>query len=156
LLAFLDVAGRYPADPQRLPDTLAKIGRAAKHMLRLTGELLDAARFESGEIPIQPQEADLAALVRAAIERQADSELVDAVLPDRPVKAAFDGIRIDQILDNLLTNALRHTAPGTRVQVTLAREGERALVRVRDHGAGIAPDERSRLFAAFYQTPRGR
>ena len=156
ILVFLDLARRYAGDPQRLGDTLAKIERATRHMLRLTGDLLDAARFETGEIPIDPQEGDLAARVQAAIERQAEPASIDAQIPDVPVIARFDETRIDQVLDNLLSNALRHTAQGTRVTISLAREGSSVVVRVRDHGAGIAPDERARLFAPFYQTPRGR
>lgn len=156
ILVFLDLARRYSADPQRLGDTLAKIERAARQMLRLTGDLLDAARFETGEIPIDPHDADLAARLQAAIERQAGAGSIDAEIPDVPVRARFDEDRIDQVLDNLLANALKHTSPGTRVTVTLTREGGDVVVRVRDRGAGIAPDERARLFKPFYQTPRGR
>jgi PAS domain S-box-containing protein len=156
ILVFLDLARRYSTDPQKLGETFNKIERAAKQMLRLTADLLDAARFESGEIPVDPAEADLAAGVIAAVERQAGSDLIDAEVPDAPMMVRYDEARIDQVLDNLLANALRHTAKGTRVVVSLTGEGGRAVVRVRDHGPGIAADERARLFAAFYQTPRGR
>ena len=156
ILVFVDLARRNVADRGRLEDALAKIERAAQRMLRLTGDLLDAARFESGEIPIDPREADLTAHVRDAIARQSEAASIDVHLPGEPVRARFDEDRIDQVLDNLLANALKHTGPGTRVTVTVTREAGNAVVRVRDRGAGIAPDERARLFAPFYQTPRGR
>lgn len=156
ILVFVDLARRNVSDPKRLEEAVAKIERAAQRMLRLTGDLLDAARFEAGAIPIEPVDADLAARVREAIARQSAAEKIDAVLPDAPVRARFDEDRIDQVLDNLLANALKHTSPGTRVTVTVAVDAGSAHVRVRDRGAGIAPDERARLFAPFYQTPRGR
>jgi signal transduction histidine kinase len=156
ILVFVDLARRNVADPRRLEDALAKIERAAQRMLRLTGDLLDAARFEAGEIPIDPTGADLTAHVRDAIARQSEAEKIDADLPDEPVRARFDEDRIDQVLDNLVANALKHTGAGTNVAVALTVEGGNAVVRVRDRGAGIMPDERARLFAPFYQTPRGR
>jgi signal transduction histidine kinase len=156
ILVFVDLARRSVTEPKRLEDALAKIERAGQRMLRLTGDLLDAARFETGEVPIAPRDADLAVRVREAIARQSEPEKIEAQLPDGRILARFDEDRIDQILDNLLSNALKHTSPGTRVTVTLTVEGGNAQVRVRDRGAGIDPNERARLFAPFYQTPRGR
>ncbi len=156
ILTAVQLARRHVGDRDRLTVDLERIERESQRMLRLTRDLLDVARFETGEIPVERREEDLAAHVRAAVERQQDSARIDVLLPAAPVRTRFDPDRIDQVIDNLLTNALRHTAEGTRVEVVVAVEGDEILLRVRDRGAGIAPDERARLFAPFYQTPRGR
>ena len=156
VLAFVEAARRHTGDPVRMGETLDKIERAAQRMLRLTTDLLDAARFETGRVPISPRTADLAARVRASIARQPDPALFALTPPAGPVTATFDEDRIDQVLDNLLANAAKHTADGTRVDVRLDASDREILVYVRDRGAGISPDERAKLFAPFYQTPRGR
>ena len=143
-------------DPTRADESLAKIERQCQRMLRLIGDLLDVARFETGAIPITPVAGDLAERVREAVARQNVDVRIALELPDGPVRLAFDVDRIDQVLDNLLSNALRHTAVDAGIVVSLSTEGAGALVRVRDRGPGIAPDERARLFTPFYQTPRGR
>src|SRR5207248_5482291 len=101
-------------------------------------------------------EGDLAERVRSAIARQPNSERIRLDLADSVFSTKFDADRVDQILDNLLSNALRHTTPGTDVEVRLRRESDALVVREVDHGRGIAADELTRLFQPFYQTPRGR
>lgn len=155
ILAAVQLARRHVGDAERLRSDLERIERESERMLRLTRDLLDVARFETGRIPVDLSEGDLGAQVRAAIERH-DRARVDARLPAEPVRVRFDADRIAQVLDNLLANALRYSAPGTKVEVGVATEKDEVLVRIRDRGRGIAPDERARLFTAFYQTPRGR
>jgi len=156
ILALVQLARRLARkEPDRALKALDDIERQSQRMLRLVRDLLDVTRFESGEIPVTPASGDLVAAVRAAIERQPEQARFAMRVPDA-VSAEFDADRIDQILDNLLSNAVRHTAADTNVDVHLAAEGDEIVVRVTDHGAGIGADERARLFRPFYQTPRGR
>jgi signal transduction histidine kinase len=155
IVAAVQLARRHMGIPERLNIDLGRIEHQSERMLRLTRDLLDVVRFESGEIPVQQREEDLAEHVRAAVDRQEDAQ-IDLRLPTDPVRIPFDPDRIDQVIDNLLANALRHTAAGTRVEVTIVVEDDEVRLRVRDRGVGIPPDDRARLFAAFYQTPRGR
>ena len=67
-----------------------------------------------------------------------------------------DPERIAQILDNLLNNAVKYSAPGTPIEVALTTVGREAQVRVRDHGVGVPADECDRLFAPYYRTSRTR
>jgi PAS domain S-box-containing protein len=158
ILGFVQVARRVASsDPDRAIRALADIERQCHRMLRLIQDLLDVARFETGTIPIILTVGDLTTRLRSAIERQPTRDLVDLIAaPLEPLDLSFDEDRIDQVLDNLLSNALRHTSPGTNVDVSLNVDDREAVVRVRDRGHGIAPDERARLFTPFYQTPRGR
>jgi signal transduction histidine kinase len=99
---------------------------------------------------------DLRERVRSAVERQSGAGGLTVIGPSEPIVVPFDADRIDQVLDNLLSNALRHTRAGTDVDIALSVDRREAVVRVRDRGRGIEPDERAKLFTPFYQTPRGR
>ena len=157
ILGFVQLARRQlGGDTERTLRTLADIERQCLRMVRLIHDLLDVARFETGAIPVAPTPGDLRERVTLAVERQAADGRVTVDVPATEVPARFDADRLDQVLDNLLANALRHTRPGTSVDVTLRVEGREALVRVRDHGDGVAPEEQARLFTAFYQTQRSR
>lgn len=157
ILGFVQLARRFAKnEPDRIAKTLDDIERQCRRMIRLVQDLLDVARFESGAIPITPADGDLAESVRRAVERQPSSDRIQVDLPRESARAMFDNDRVDQILDNLLSNAIRHTEPETIVEVRLRRERDEYVVRVIDHGDGISPDERARLFQPFYQTPRGR
>lgn len=157
ILGFVQLARRIaPKDPERAIRILDDIERQTQRMTRLVRDLLDVARFESGVIPVQPSRGDLAAAVRSAVTRQPSTTRIALDLPDVPLTATFDADRVDQVLDNLLSNAIRHAAPGTNVDVRLATEGSEAVLRVTDHGGGVAADELPRLFRPFHQTPRSR
>jgi len=157
ILGYTQMAQRQiDRDPQRALRTLAEIERQTLRMVRLVHDLLDVARFESGVVPVTPTLGDLSHHVRVGVERHSAEGKIVLQGPDGALRALFDADRVDQIIDNLIANALRHTTPGTSVVVKLAVEGTEAIVRVVDQGAGIVPDEQARLFTPFYQTPRGR
>ena len=157
ILGFVQLARRLSVkDPARALRVLDDIERQSRRMIRLVQDLLDVARFETGEIPVHPQPGDLAESVRAAVARQPDGERIGLVIGDGSFVTRFDADRVDQVFDNLLSNAIRHTAPGTRVEVRVDAEHDEIVVRVTDHGGGVSPDELPRLFRPFYQTPRSR
>ena len=157
ILGFVQLAKKMIAkEPERAARTLDDIERQTRRMIRLVRDLLDVARFESGVIPVIPEPGDLAKHVRDAVERQPNRERFNLAIAEEPLSAFFDADRVDQILDNLLSNAIRHTAPGTGVGVRLTQESGELVLRVTDHGGGVADEEKARLFRPFYQTPRGR
>jgi signal transduction histidine kinase len=113
--------------------------------------MLDIARLSTGRMSLAPEPTDLAVLVREVTERlQEDLAARVEVKVDAPeqLHGSWDRFRIEQVLTNLLTNALRHGA-GRPIEVELTRSGERAVVRVRDHGDGVAPQDRERIFDRF-------
>jgi len=157
ILGFVQLARRAtPRDPDRVAAALVDIERQCRRMLRLIQDLLDVARFETGMIPIDATSRDLRERLQSAVERQPTGDQLHIDAPPDPVLVPFDADRIDQVLDNLLSNAIRYTRPGTKVDIVLSGEASEVLVRIRDRGRGIEPDERARLFTPFYQTPRGR
>jgi two-component system, OmpR family, phosphate regulon sensor histidine kinase PhoR len=157
ILGFVQLARRQlEGDRGSALVSLDAIERQCVRMVRLIGDLLDVARFETGAIPLDPRPTDVAAMVRAAAERNVERDRIVVDLPEGAVQARIDPDRIDQVLDNLLSNAVRHTAPDTKVSVSLRRGAGEVTLRVTDRGPGIPADEQARLFKPFYQTPRGR
>jgi signal transduction histidine kinase len=94
----------------------------------------------------------LAPLVeRVAAAHQQDGRAVDLAL--QPVTASVDAAMVERIVDNLLTNALKHTPPGTHVALTLEQRGADVLIAVDDRGPGVAPEHRDSIFDLFRRGP---
>lgn len=132
------------------------IERQSKHLTRLVNDLLDLSRVASGKIVLKPQSIDLDDVVRQSLEvvhELASKQQVSIELRRSPVPLPVhvDPVRADQIITNVLTNAIKYTPNGGHVIVTLEREGEEALVRVRDDGVGIAADRIGTIFELFAQ-----
>jgi signal transduction histidine kinase len=129
--------------------------RNVGRLLAMIDELLSYSRFESGAVKLERRPLDLASVARQVVESafaargpQVNLHLdVEANLP--PVDA--DGARIAQVLDNLVTNALKFTPGNGRVEVRLWRDGGEVVAEVADTGIGIAREEQQRIFDRFYQ-----
>ena len=145
-------------DAQR--DALGRIARAQQHLLRLINEVLNLARVESGrvEYTIEPMSvADVVATVTPLLEPQiAAKSLALAVSTPAGLRARGDRDKVQQILINLLTNAVKFTPSGGRVTIEAARDDAGCvLVRVADTGIGIGSNERERIFEPFVQAESG-
>jgi signal transduction histidine kinase/HAMP domain-containing protein len=146
-------------DSETLPEEharhLAVVERNAQRLLRLVGDLLFAAQVESGSLLLVPGAVDLAQLARDAVElarpraEDADIALTLEVVPVPPCLGDRD--RLAQVLDNLVSNALKFTAPGGRVGVRLTARDGRAQIEVHDTGVGIPEEDIPRLFDRFYR-----
>lgn len=152
---LLDEAGDRLAEEHR--EFLATIISSSQFMLGLIDELLDISQIESGELTLNLQPVDPAAMAahnvalnRLLAERkQIALELhCQAGLPD----LMLDRNKMDQVLNNLISNAVKFSQPGTRVGVTLERAEGGVLLSVRDQGPGIPQDEQDRLFQPFART----
>src|SRR5881628_2161541 len=131
ILAVAQVARRAVLkEPDRAAKALDDIERESKRMIWLVRDLLDVARFETGVIPVVLADGDLAMAARNAVERQPERARFTVSVPAGVGSASFDADRVDQVLDNLLSNAIRHTAPGTTVEVRIAQEKDEVIVSV--------------------------
>jgi signal transduction histidine kinase len=148
-----------PFSAERLPAMIERDQRQIQNMVRLIDDMLDVTRLRSGALSIQPRPVDLAALARGVVESLAQQ--AEAVGPpielDAPlaVEGVWDEFRIEQVLTNLLTNALRYGGGGL-VEVEVKQLGAFALMSVRDHGIGIAPEDQARIFEQFERTDDSR
>ncbi|MNN28590.1 Sensor protein SrrB [compost metagenome] len=114
--------------------------------------MLDVSRIRTGKLSIRPEHFDLAHLVADVIEgfSQQVSEAESTLSFDapQPVVGTWDQYRIEQVIANLLTNALRYGAKSP-IDVRVYIEGNRACVDVLDHGIGISPENQQRIFQQF-------
>lgn len=137
----------------------AVMERQVVHLVRLVDDLLDVSRITRGRIELRKESVDLGAMVRHTIEinqpylTERRHEL-NVTLPATALLIEADAIRLEQILSNLLNNAAKYTDPGGRIGVSVAREGEQAVVRIRDNGVGIAAELLPRVFDLFTQGTR--
>lgn len=131
------------------------VGRNVERVRALAADLLDAARIDAGRLRVEPRAMDAAEAVRSAVTAHADMAKAAGVTLHAggkgPVPTHADPQRVAQVLDNLVANALRFTSPGGRVDVEARREGNAAVLEVRDNGAGIAAAGLARLFQPFTQ-----
>ncbi|HKU41720.1 MAG TPA: ATP-binding protein [Polyangiales bacterium] len=134
---------------------VAILRRQTKHLTRLVDDLLDVARVTSGKIVLRPERLDLrAALQRClnALPPDATREITLRELPqDAPVWVHADPVRLEQVITNLLNNALKYTGAGGMVEVSASVEQREAVLRVRDTGVGLAPEMVEHVFDLFTQ-----
>ncbi len=129
--------------------------RNADRLLRLVNDLLFVARFEAGELELHPTELDLAAVVRQSVEESGPRaaaggvELTCEASAASPVQA--DKGRMFQLVDNLVSNAIKFTPEGGDVRVSVTPVNGVVRLEVADTGVGIAPEEQDRLFERFFR-----
>jgi len=143
----------------RLPAMIERDQRQIRNMVRLIDDMLDVTRMRRDALSIRTQPVDLAALARAVVEnlRQQAEAAGSAITLEAPagLHGVWDEFRIEQVLTNLLTNALRYGS-GKPVEMVVQPVGEMARVSVRDHGIGIAPEDHERIFEQFERTESSR
>jgi PAS domain S-box-containing protein len=133
------------------------VERQVKHLARLVDDLLDVSRITQGSIRLRKEVLDLGTIVQRAVEGtrpiiESRAHTLSVQLPTEPVRLEADPTRLEQVISNLLNNAAKYTMPGGHVWVTASREGEEAVVRVRDSGIGVPPDVLERVFEPFVQS----
>jgi signal transduction histidine kinase len=127
------------------------IDRQAQHLSRLVDDLLDLARITSGKITLRRRPVDLRKVAKRCLAVYEENSRHELVLDAESAVVAGDPTRLEQILDNLVGNAVKYTPPGGRIEVTVRRNSGSAVLAVRDTGIGIAPDLLPRIFDLFAQ-----
>jgi signal transduction histidine kinase len=135
---------------------LKVVDRNSVRLLELVGDLLLLAQIDAGRFELELDEVDLFEVVKESIEACrpiADAREVELVASIGPLPPLLgDRARLSQVLDNLVSNALKFTPSGGRVNVTLTAGAESALLEVADTGLGIAADEQPLLFKRFFRS----
>jgi signal transduction histidine kinase/DNA-binding NarL/FixJ family response regulator len=131
------------------------IGRQAQHLSRLVDDLLDVGRVVTGKIVLERRAIDFCDLIRRTTtvfcERESEHEFE---VSTTPVWIEGDPVRIEQIVTNIVGNAVKYTPPGGKIGVSLAIEGDEAVLRVQDTGFGITADLLPHVFDLFVQGER--
>ncbi|MBZ4421747.1 ATP-binding sensor histidine kinase [Myxococcus sp. RHSTA-1-4] len=148
-----------PSLPESLASPVQSAERQMQRLTRLVGELLDVSRIQSGRLHLNLEEVDLAALVREGAERFQEG-LEQAGCPLRlraegPVVGRWDRTRLEQVVTNLLSNALKFGA-GKPIEVTVEEREGRARLVVRDYGIGISAERLPHIFGRFERAVSAR
>jgi signal transduction histidine kinase len=151
-----------PSQPAT-PEVISRVSRTARmqirRLTRLIDELLSVSRLQEGQVPFQLEEMDLAAVTRDVAEYFSE-ESARAHSPvilhaETPVIGRWDRTRLEQVITNLLANALKF-GNGQPIELSVTGEGGFALLTVRDRGIGIAPDRLPHIFGRFARAVSSR
>ena len=135
------------------------IERSARRMAAMLGDLVESARLESGQVRLNCQPLDLRQHLQDLKDRLAGAmptERITLVASEDVPSVLADVDRLERVLGNLLSNALKYSPGDTPVVVELARRGSEVVVTVSDRGPGIAPEELPHLFERYYRARRAR
>jgi signal transduction histidine kinase len=144
--------------PQQV-ESVRRIQRSQRHLLRLVEDVLSFAKVEAGKIAMEIVEVKLHAQLEQAMELTASEMRMKNITCtyggcDPALAVSADGERVQQVVVNLLTNAMKYTAPGGRVTLSVSPNGNEVDVVVRDTGVGIPADQLERIFEPFVQLPQ--
>ncbi len=162
-LAPMRTALHIVGNPEATPELVTRGREIAEHqvthMARLLDDLIDVSRIGEGAIELRRETVDVASLIVSAVQR------VRPLVQERQLELTVDRIegslfvdadptRLEQVLNNLLTNAAKYTDPGGHIGVSADREGSTAVLRVRDTGIGVDAPMIPRIFDLFVQAER--
>jgi len=143
---------------EKQADLLQAAREDCERLQDIVDDLLDLARIQAGKVEVQPAAISAKSLVEGALANrsaaasaariQLAAELGEPVLP-----VLADAERISLVLDNLIGNAVRHSAPGSAVIVRARPQHDSVRFEVEDHGHGIPPEYRQRIFEKFFRVP---
>jgi len=142
--------------PPKLAWARDVIGRQADHMARLIDDLLDVSRIVQGKVTVKPEQLDLAGLVERSVESSmprvtAREQILEIDLPTQVVHLEGDGVRLAQVLSNLINNASKFSPPRSRIQLSARMADEEVRISVKDEGSGISPEFLPHIFELFAQ-----
>lgn len=148
-------------DPAVAGDFLGRMNAEADRLAQMAEELGELSRIEGGQVSLKKEPVDLPDLLAGVLDRlraqaeRAGLRLETRIDPGLPCVTADRG-RLEQVLVNLVHNAIKFTAPGGRVSVTASADSQHLTVSVSDTGVGISADDLPRVFERFYKADRAR
>ena len=159
ILSAVEVLRLAPVEADVTTTARGVIERQVLHMKRLLDDLLDVSRVSQGKISLNREVIDLGSTLLQAVE------VSRPLLAEKQQRLSLNGvaaaIRVDadsarlvQIFGNLLNNAAKYSEPGGAIEVNLSVEGDEAVIKVRDHGVGMAPELLEHAFDLFVQDVR--
>ena len=143
--------------PEDVREFLVVIDQQSARLARLVEDLLVVSRIDAGEVTLDPAEVDLPAVLMDTVQGLGEQagQVHMRLSYDLPRSAWVDANRLDQVLRNLLHNAMKFSPEGPPVVLSASAEGpwdgQEVVISVADHGIGIAPEEQTRIFHRFHE-----
>ncbi|HZT97973.1 MAG TPA: ATP-binding protein [Chloroflexota bacterium] len=159
LRGVIETLQRQQLDGPALERAYAMMDRQVVHMSRLVDDLLDVSRIARGLVELSKEPVNLVEVADQAVEMampaiEGRGHELSLTLPRKPLRVEGDATRLTQVIFNLLNNAAKYTDPRGKIWLTVERDTEQAVLRVRDNGTGMKPDLVPRVFDLFIQGER--
>ena len=158
ILRITAKAEKGPADLAKLASRVQGVDKQLGRLTELVDALLDVSRAAAGQLQLRLEDVDLDAVVRAVVERLKDDVasahcslsliVTESTESKAPIFGRWDRLRLDEVITNFLSNAIKYGA-GKPIQVRLSATEATATIEVEDHGIGISADDQQRLFERF-------
>jgi PAS domain S-box-containing protein len=159
LRSSLEIVKRLATAPPSASAALEIMDRQLSHLVRLVDDLLEVSRITRGQVELRREQLRLDAAIHSAIETsepliRAGNHRLIVSLPDEPLMLDADPVRLAQIFGNLLNNAAKYSDKGGQIEIAARRDGDAALVTIRDSGDGIPSEQFAKLFQIFTRGER--
>jgi signal transduction histidine kinase len=154
-----DVLSGPAVTSDRLSSLNGVIRRQVTSLDRMVGDLLDSSKIEAGTLELRLEEYDAGAIAREVFNLFSSSSQAHAFtlnLPDTPIPLHCDHLRIEQVLNNLIGNAIKYSPGGGKISLSLGKAGDDALFEVSDEGMGIPREEIPYVFEPFRRSRTAR
>ena len=134
------------------------VQRQTTKLARLIDELLDVSRIQSGRVEFRSDDMDVRQLAIEVAERMQTTTARHAIAVETvpPVRIAGDRDHLEQVLNNLIANAVKYSPDGGNITVRVGQDGDEAMISVQDAGIGIPAEELDAVFGLFYRSPDRR
>jgi two-component system, OmpR family, sensor histidine kinase KdpD len=136
-------------------DLLASITQDIGRMTKFLTNIMEMARVDTGETTAKHERLHLADIIEAAISRVSGAMYAGVHIADSAAYVLADPTLLEQVLVNVLDNAVKYSPEGGRISVTAQRDGPKVILNVADEGIGIPPDELSAVFDSFFRATLG-
>jgi two-component system sensor histidine kinase KdpD len=147
---------RNDLEPALVHRDVTLVRQAADRLKTLIDRLLDISRIASGSLQLDREVTDVAEMVRstALMLAETSGREITVMAPDPPesYRMAVDGVRLDEVVVNLIENAVKYSPGGTAIDVELTSSSAALRIGVRDHGPGIKLADRARIFEPFHRS----
>jgi two-component system, OmpR family, sensor histidine kinase MtrB len=147
-----------PPEP-RIRRTLDLVRRQLTKLERMINDFMDMTKIDSGTLELHTARHDLRSLLREVVqlfEATAPGHRLELSLPDEALEVECDSLRVEQIVSNLMSNAIKYSPSAGQVEVALFRDSDAAVITVRDYGIGISEEDLEHLFEPFRRARLGQ
>jgi signal transduction histidine kinase len=150
---MIDLEAPLPPEP-RLRQVIQRFQKQTRRIERMIGDFLDMAKIEAGELELSIEIHELRTVVREAVElfdETPDAGRIVVSLPAAPLHVACDRVRVEQVLTNLISNAIKYSSAPSQIDVAAEFRADQGVLSVTDRGIGMSEEEQRSLFVPFHR-----